>query len=264
MGDLLTSEPVTVDIPVPASALAIGAHPDDIEFGCGATLAKWASSGLPAAPSGPHRRLEGQLGPGRRPRCAGGRARSRSAEPPPMSSTVRRGTGSRRHDRVLFLGRVDGELENGVDERREVARIIRTAAAGRRAGPRPLAPIPPASRPPRRRVHHPRRSGGRTGSAFLPRARGGPPPTGGAVPVRGRRTQPRRGRRWVRGHQGRGPALPPEPVGVDHGHRRGRSARMHPPPPPRSGNRRSLPPRSGRSWPRTAHWPDSMRPRRSD
>jgi LmbE family N-acetylglucosaminyl deacetylase len=26
-------------------ALAIGAHPDDVEFGCGATLAKWAAAG---------------------------------------------------------------------------------------------------------------------------------------------------------------------------------------------------------------------------
>ena len=33
---------VRVDLPTPASALAIGAHPDDVEFGCGATLAKWA------------------------------------------------------------------------------------------------------------------------------------------------------------------------------------------------------------------------------
>ena len=33
------------DLPAPASALAIGAHPDDIEFGCGATLAKWAAAG---------------------------------------------------------------------------------------------------------------------------------------------------------------------------------------------------------------------------
>ena len=33
---------ITKDLEVPATVLAIGAHPDDIEFGCGATLAKWA------------------------------------------------------------------------------------------------------------------------------------------------------------------------------------------------------------------------------
>jgi LmbE family N-acetylglucosaminyl deacetylase len=32
-------------LPVPARALAIGAHPDDIEFQCGATLATWAAAG---------------------------------------------------------------------------------------------------------------------------------------------------------------------------------------------------------------------------
>jgi LmbE family N-acetylglucosaminyl deacetylase len=37
-----------VDRPVPARALAIGAHPDDIEFGCGATIAKWAAQGCEA------------------------------------------------------------------------------------------------------------------------------------------------------------------------------------------------------------------------
>jgi LmbE family N-acetylglucosaminyl deacetylase len=36
---------VTTDIPTPRRALAIGAHADDIEFGCGATLAKWAQAG---------------------------------------------------------------------------------------------------------------------------------------------------------------------------------------------------------------------------
>ena len=34
-----------LNFPVPASALAIGAHPDDVEFGAGATLAKWAAGG---------------------------------------------------------------------------------------------------------------------------------------------------------------------------------------------------------------------------
>jgi LmbE family N-acetylglucosaminyl deacetylase len=39
------ASPVTLDLPIPERALAIGAHPDDIEFGCGATLAKWAAAG---------------------------------------------------------------------------------------------------------------------------------------------------------------------------------------------------------------------------
>jgi LmbE family N-acetylglucosaminyl deacetylase len=34
-----------VDLPTPARVLAIGAHADDVEFGCGATLAKWADAG---------------------------------------------------------------------------------------------------------------------------------------------------------------------------------------------------------------------------
>ena len=36
---------VTTNLAVPHRALAVGAHPDDIEFGCGATLAKWAAQG---------------------------------------------------------------------------------------------------------------------------------------------------------------------------------------------------------------------------
>lgn len=36
---------MTRDLRVPGRALAIGAHPDDVEFGCGATLAKWSDGG---------------------------------------------------------------------------------------------------------------------------------------------------------------------------------------------------------------------------
>jgi LmbE family N-acetylglucosaminyl deacetylase len=35
----------TSNLETPSSVLAIGAHPDDVEFGCGATLAKWAARG---------------------------------------------------------------------------------------------------------------------------------------------------------------------------------------------------------------------------
>jgi len=33
------------NLEVPTRVLAIGAHPDDVEFGCGATLAKWSAAG---------------------------------------------------------------------------------------------------------------------------------------------------------------------------------------------------------------------------
>ena len=33
------------NLKTPARALAVGAHPDDVEFGCGGTLAKWAAAG---------------------------------------------------------------------------------------------------------------------------------------------------------------------------------------------------------------------------
>ena len=35
----------TADLEVPARALAIAAHPDDVEFNCGATFAKWSAGG---------------------------------------------------------------------------------------------------------------------------------------------------------------------------------------------------------------------------
>ena len=36
---------MSLNLPTPAVALAIGAHPDDIEFGGGGTLAKWSAAG---------------------------------------------------------------------------------------------------------------------------------------------------------------------------------------------------------------------------
>ena len=39
------SPPVTLNLPTPAVALAVAAHPDDVEFQAGATLARWAAAG---------------------------------------------------------------------------------------------------------------------------------------------------------------------------------------------------------------------------
>jgi LmbE family N-acetylglucosaminyl deacetylase len=121
--------PVTVDQPVPSSALAIGAHPDDIEFGCGATLAKWASSGcrvhhliLTDGSKGswdPNADL-GALVTTREAEC---RAAAAVIDGPVSGTGVVDGDGV--SDRVLYLRRVDGELVNDVDGRRDVARIIR-------------------------------------------------------------------------------------------------------------------------------------------
>jgi len=40
-----TTSEISVDVPTPERALAVGAHPDDVEFGCAATLAKWSDQG---------------------------------------------------------------------------------------------------------------------------------------------------------------------------------------------------------------------------
>lgn len=45
LGDLPTGPVMSRDLTVPDAALAIVAHPDDAEFQCGGTLAKWAAAG---------------------------------------------------------------------------------------------------------------------------------------------------------------------------------------------------------------------------
>ncbi len=124
VGDLLDTSTVTVDLDVPATALAIGAHPDDVEFGAGATLAKWAAAGcrvhhlvLTDGSKGswdPDEDL-GRLVADRMQECRSAAARidgdpGRTVDPP---------------HRVDFVGRLDGELDNDAATRREVARTIR-------------------------------------------------------------------------------------------------------------------------------------------
>jgi len=45
LGDSSGAATISNNLPTPASALAIVAHPDDAEFQCGGTLAKWAADG---------------------------------------------------------------------------------------------------------------------------------------------------------------------------------------------------------------------------
>ena len=113
-----TGRSVTRDLAPPTVAVAVGAHPDDIEFGAGATLAKWAAAGCEVhfivctdgskgtwdvtadvAELAARRQVE-QLEAARRLRCGG------SGE-------------------VVFLGQVDGELDNVRSVRSRLAAEIR-------------------------------------------------------------------------------------------------------------------------------------------
>lgn len=104
------------NLPVPARALAIGAHPDDIEFGCGATFAKWAAAGCEV-----HHLV-----------CTDGSKGTwdTDADLPALVATrqAEQREASRRlgaSGDVVFLGRVDGDLTNDRQTRSEVARWIR-------------------------------------------------------------------------------------------------------------------------------------------
>ncbi len=124
VGDLLDTSTVTVDLPTPTSALAIGAHPDDVEFGAGATLARWAAAGCRIH----HLVLtDGSKGSWNPDEDLGDLVRSRRRECLAAAAHLD-GVAVRDDDgeRVLFLGRVDGELVDDEDTRRDLARVIRT------------------------------------------------------------------------------------------------------------------------------------------
>jgi LmbE family N-acetylglucosaminyl deacetylase len=108
----------TRNLPVPASALAIGAHPDDVEFGCGGLLAKWAAEGCVV-----HHLI-----------CTDGSKGTWDVDADVAALALRRQDEQREAARLLsgasagevrFLGRVDGELTNDAATRSEVARVIR-------------------------------------------------------------------------------------------------------------------------------------------
>lgn len=104
------------DLATPEIALAIGAHPDDVEFGCGATLAKWAKAGCVV-----HHLI-----------CTDGSKGSWDPSADTAELVVIRQAEQRDAARALgatgqcvFLGWPDGELESGLRQRWEIAYWIR-------------------------------------------------------------------------------------------------------------------------------------------
>ncbi|MEX0846538.1 MAG: PIG-L deacetylase family protein [Ilumatobacteraceae bacterium] len=114
----LTTGDWTRDLAVPRSALAIGAHPDDVEFGAGATLAKWAAAGCIV-----HHLVctDGSKGTWDVDANTAELVKRRQAE---QREAALRLAGEAAGS-VVFLGQVDGELDSTLALRGEVARIIR-------------------------------------------------------------------------------------------------------------------------------------------
>lgn len=117
----LTPEPVRLDgsssnLPTPARALAIGAHPDDVDFGCGGTLAKWAADGCEVSAIVCTDGSKGTWDPNadEKQLIATRQAEQRAA------IEALGGTGE-----VVFLGWPDGELESTLEQRAQVALWIR-------------------------------------------------------------------------------------------------------------------------------------------
>jgi LmbE family N-acetylglucosaminyl deacetylase len=110
------AEGMNLDLARPRRALAIGAHPDDIEFGCGATLAKWAAGGCTIN----HLVLtDGAKGTWDADADTDALVAVRELE----QLAAARALGSR--GKVVMLGAVDGALQSDLAMREQVAYWIR-------------------------------------------------------------------------------------------------------------------------------------------
>ncbi|MDE0115958.1 MAG: PIG-L family deacetylase [bacterium] len=105
------------NLTIPDRVLAIGAHPDDIELNAGATLAKWADAGSEVSLL----------------LCTDGSKGTWDSDADLDKLVAARQDEQRESARrlgavgeVVFLGWVDGELESGLEPRRQVASWIRT------------------------------------------------------------------------------------------------------------------------------------------
>jgi len=115
-GDMNRGHITSHNLPIPQRALAIGAHPDDVELNAGATLAKWDAGGCEVSilvctdgskgTWDPHANLTELIA-------------TRQAE---QHESARRlgAVGD-----IVFLGHVDGELDSDTQARTQVATNIR-------------------------------------------------------------------------------------------------------------------------------------------
>jgi LmbE family N-acetylglucosaminyl deacetylase len=110
---------ITTNLEPPVSVLAVGAHPDDIDFSCGATLAKWAAVGAVVHELVFTDGSKGTWDPATDIRQL---IALRESEQRTAHKTIG-GTGE-----VVFLRCVDGELSDSPDLRREICRWIRVLA----------------------------------------------------------------------------------------------------------------------------------------
>ena len=107
---------MSTNLDTPARALAIGAHSDDVEFGCGGTLAKWAAAGCEVSYV---ICTDGSKGTWNVDEDAAALVATRQDEQRAAAKTLG-ATGP-----VVFLGAIDGELENERKRRSALARCIR-------------------------------------------------------------------------------------------------------------------------------------------
>ncbi|HEU4396402.1 MAG TPA: PIG-L deacetylase family protein [Actinomycetota bacterium] len=99
----------------PASALVVAAHPDDIEFGCAGTVARWVSEGAHVT----YALLTNGAAGSSDPQMTRARlAELREAEQRAAAKVL--GV-----EQVEFLGYEDGLLEASLEVRKEVVRLIR-------------------------------------------------------------------------------------------------------------------------------------------
>lgn len=107
---------MSTNLPTPSSALTIGAHPDDAEFGSGGTLARWAGEGCEVAVLVVTDGSKGSWDAAMSPEELVG---MRRAEQRAAADALGAG-------RVIHLDHVDGELEYTMDLRRQICQWVRT------------------------------------------------------------------------------------------------------------------------------------------